>query len=108
MWWLRIVGPILILLGSAIAGTLGYIVYWMARTMMHSSDPGATERFTGTKLEATASFAIVLAVCMVGVMFVGIGVGQLIRATRSHMLLGVVKYGYVLVLLMYVVLLWSN
>lgn len=108
MWWLRIIAPILILLGTGIAGTLGYVTYWMATVMLRGNDPTASTRYTGNAWQAIAALSITTAVSTIGVMFIAIGVGQLFRATRSTSLIRFVTFAYFVALLAFAVAQWSN
>jgi hypothetical protein len=108
MWWLRIIGPTLIVLGTGIAGTLGYITYWMATVMLRGNDPTATTRYTGNAWQAIAALSITTAVSSLGVMFMAIGLGQLMRATRSVYLIRAVTFAYFVALLAFAIVQWSN
>jgi hypothetical protein len=108
MWWLKITGPILIVLGAGIAGTLGYVTWWMAGVMMRGNDPTASTRWTGNAWQAIAALSITTAVSSLGVMFVAIGVGQVLRATRSASLIRLATIGYFVAFLAYAIVLWAN
>jgi hypothetical protein len=104
--WLKFAGTILLILGTGIAGTLIYVMWWMAGVMLHNSDPDAVNHFNGTPLTATGIFALLAAVAMIGVTYVAIGIWWVLRGTRSRLLIQMGVLGYLIVTVGFALLQW--
>ena len=105
--WLKFVGTFFVITGTGIAGTLIYIMWWMAGVMLHNS-PESVNRFNGTPLQAVGIFALLSAVTMFGVTSVAIGIWWILRGTRSHVIIRIGVIGYVLITVGFAILQWSD
>lgn len=107
--WVRMGGIIFIVIGVGLTATIGYLMWWIARVMAHSGDPGAVNRFTGTPLQGVVIFAILSAVCMFGITYTAMGVWWLLRATRNPWILRTGWIGYLLIAAAYAIMqLWMD
>lgn len=102
---MRITGPFFLLVGVGIAATLAYVVFFMARALLRNS-MSSTPRYMGSPLELTGAFAIVSAACFIGITFAAIGVWQILRGTRSHHLIRLGTYSWILVVVAFALLQW--
>ena len=104
--WVKFGGIFFLISGAGIAGTLIYIMWWMAGVMLHNGDPGAKNHFTGTHLQAVGIFALLSAVAMFGITYVAMGTWWILRATRSSLIIKLGVFGYVVVTVGFVLLQW--
>ena len=104
--WLKFGGTFFVISGVGIAGTLIYIMWWMAGVMLHNGDPDARNHFTGNALQATGIFALLSAVAMFGITYVAMGIWWIMRSTRSPIIIRIGVLGYVLVTVGFALLQW--
>jgi hypothetical protein len=105
--WLKFGGTLFIIMGTGIAGTLIYIMWWMAGVMLNNG-PDARDRFTGTPLQAVGIFALLSAVTMFGVTYVMMGAWWILRGTRSPWIIRIGMAVYFLLTFGFVILqLWD-
>ena len=104
--WVKFAGIFFAIVGAGIAGTLIYIMWWMAGVMLHNSDPGVKNHFTGTPLQAVLIFALLSAVAMFGLTYLAMGVWWIMRATRSALIIRLGVFGYAIVIVGFALLQW--
>jgi hypothetical protein len=102
--WLRFGGTLFVIMGTGIAGTLLYILWWMVGVWINNGDPNAKNHFTGTPLQAVGIFALLSAVIMFGVTYIAMGVWWILRGTRNPWILRAGWLGYLLMALAFAVL----
>jgi hypothetical protein len=103
-WWLKGVGTFFVISGIGISITFLYIIWWMAGVMLHSGDPGAVNRYTGTRLQAVGIFALMSAVLMFGVTSLAMGVWWIMRTARNPWIIRIGIFVYMFVALGFAVL----
>jgi len=96
---LRKWGAVYLVLGLGLCGVISYIAWVVAGIMLHSGDPGATMRFSGTRLHAVMIFGVFSVVFLIGLTLVAGGVWQLAYGRKNH---GVTK-----VALVWFALIWA-
>jgi hypothetical protein len=105
--WVKFGGITFVIIGVGLTATLVWLMWWIAGVMIHTNDPGVTNRYTGTRLQAAGIFALLSAVCMFGITYTAIGIWWIMRATRSHLLIRLGIAGYVVIMLGFAVLQWA-
>jgi hypothetical protein len=105
--WLKFGGTFFVIAGTGIAGTLIYIMWWMAGVMLHTS-PEAPNRFNGTPLQGLGIFALLSAVTMLGVTYIAIGIWWILRGTKSHVIIRIGVIGFVVITVGFAILQWSS
>jgi hypothetical protein len=105
--WLRFGGTFFLISGTGIAGTLIYIMWWMAGVMLYDS-PDGRDRFTGTPLQAVGIFALLSAITMFGLTYVMMGIWWILRGTRNPWIIRIGMTLYFLLAFGFVILqLWD-
>jgi hypothetical protein len=83
---IRILGGLILLIGLLLSGGMIYLIVWSATTIMHTDDPGASSRFSGTAGDALVIFAIFSLVLIFGVGCCVTGIWQLVYGKRNRTL----------------------
>ncbi len=91
----RVLGAVLILIGAALAITMGWGTWQNAPTFLHPGELIGGARFSGTREQGQFALALFSGVAVAGLAFVGIGAHQIAtgRRDRRPLILGGLAVG---------------
>lgn len=79
----RVLGSLLILIGAGLAVFMGVATWQNAPTFLHPGELIGGELFTGTREQGQFAVGLFSAVTMAGLVFVGVGVHQVLTGRRE-------------------------
>lgn len=81
---IRMLGGLLVVIGIALAGSMGWLVYWLQNVIDHPSESG---RWTGGPLFTAATFRLFYSVMTFGGVSLATGLVHLLSGRRNKLLL---------------------